>query len=686
MGAGGKNSKEPGAAPPLIAAPPQVPNESENPMILGVDTGGTFTDFVLFDGQRLRVHKRLSTPEAPERAILLGIEEMGLDPGGLTLVHGSTVATNAALEGKGVKTLFITNRGFGDMLTIGRQARPHLYRLQQTPPAPPVPEALCLETGGRLDAGGETIDPLTDFDLDQIRRQIAGHAPEAVAINLLFSFLDDAHERAIEAMVPEGIFVSRSSAILPEYKEYERGIATWLNAWVGPLVERYLARLQKGLPQSAIAVMQSSGGTVAARHAGALAVHMLLSGPAGGLAGARRIGQLAGRERLLTFDMGGTSTDVALIDGEPRLTSEGRIGPYPVAVPMVDMHTIGAGGGSIAYLDEGGMLRVGPRSAGAAPGPACYGRGGREPTVTDANLVLGRLRPDAFLGGRMSLDVEAARLALERVATPLGLTPEAAAEGIVRIANEHMAQALRVISVQRGEDPRHYTLMPFGGAGGLHVCALADALGMDRILVPGHGGVLSAFGMLAGRRSRELSRTVAMAEDSLEEAVLEARFEALERQAREALEEEGVAASECQSLRSLDLRYQGQSFTLNVPWEGGLEATLDAFHRLHKKRYGHRLSRPLEIVNARVRMRGPEPRIELPEAPSGEPGRGERITLHGIGEARLYARATLARGQCIEGPALVTEEVATTFIEPGWRGEVDRFGNLLLERVATPPR
>ncbi|HET19366.1 MAG TPA: hydantoinase/oxoprolinase family protein, partial [Chromatiales bacterium] len=417
-------------------------------MLLGVDTGGTFTDFVLFDGERLRVHKVLSTPDAPERAILQGVRELGIDAGqlaGLRMVHGSTVATNAVLEGKGVRTAFITNRGLGDMLTLGRQAREELYNLQPAQLPPPVPFELCLETGGRLGADGSVVEPLTEADLEALRRRLTEHKPQAVAINLLFSFLEEGFEKAIEAVIPEGIFVSRSSEILPEYKEYERGITTWLNAWVGPLVECYLARLVAALPGAALSVMQSSGNTIAAALAGRQAVHMLLSGPAGGLAAARSLGILTGSERLLTFDMGGTSTDVALIDGELQLTSEGRIGRYPVSVPQVDMHTIGAGGGSIARVDDGGLLQVGPESAGAAPGPACYGKGGSEPTVTDANLVLGRLRADAFLGGGMSLDVAAAERAVGTLARKLHIGLHDAAEGIVRIANEHMARALRVM-------------------------------------------------------------------------------------------------------------------------------------------------------------------------------------------------------------------------------------------------
>jgi N-methylhydantoinase A len=342
--------------------------------VVGVDTGGTFTDFVCLDGSRITLHKVLSTPDAPERAILQGIHELGLgEREDLHVVHGSTVATNAALEGKGVRTVYIGNRGLGDLLAIGRQARASLYDLQPPLTPPPVPRELCLETGGRLDAVGQVVEPLTVGDLEELRAGVAALAPRSVAINLLFSFLDDRFEREIEQAMPGGLFIARSSAVLPEYREYERGIATWLNAWLGPIVEGYIGRLAAGLGNNRVSVMQSSGGTVSAEQAGGHAVRLLLSGPAGGLSGARYVARAAGHERLLSFDMGGTSTDVAVIDGDPLLTVEGRIGPWPVAVPMVDMHTIGAGGGSIARIDAGGMLQVGPESAGAHPGPPVTG-------------------------------------------------------------------------------------------------------------------------------------------------------------------------------------------------------------------------------------------------------------------------------------------------------------------------
>jgi N-methylhydantoinase A len=648
---------------------------------IGIDTGGTFTDFVLFDGEQLRVHKVLSTPQAPEQAILQGIHELGLVLEGLKVVHGSTVATNAALEGKGVRTAYVGNRGFADLLAIGRQARAELYNLQPVPKDPPVPAGLCLETGGRLSSDGNLLEPLTQQDLNALRQRLESLAPEAVAVNLLYSYLDDRAERAIESIVPEGVFVSLSSRVLPEIKEYERGMATWLNAWVGPLVEGYLQRLTDGLPGVRVAVMQSSGETISAVQAGGQAVRMLLSGPAGGLVGVRFVGQASGRDRLLSFDMGGTSTDVALIDGAPRITSEGRIGPYPVAVPMVDMHAIGAGGGSIAWLDAGGMLQVGPESAGADPGPACYGRGGKQPTVTDANLLLGRISADAFLGGHMGLDEAAARLALVELGKAMGMSAEEAALGVIRVANEHMAQALRVISVQRGVDPRGFTLVSFGGAGGLHVCALADALGMHQALVPVHAGVLSALGMLVTRPGRRLSRTRLGLLLELDADDLLLGLEALAAEGRAALVAEGVSVESIEVEYSLDLRYRGQSYTLNLPWDD-MAAVAEAFAQRHEARYGHRMAVPVELVNLRAALQGPAAALSLKGASRGGPASPKaQISMYGIkGVVPRYAREDLAQGQVIAGPALITEAVSTTWLAPGWRCEVDRVGNLLLAR------
>lgn len=654
-------------------------------IIVGIDTGGTFTDFVVWHAGQVRVHKVLSTPAAPEQAILQGLRELGLaspSAHALFIVHGSTVATNAVLEGKGVRTVFITNRGFRDMLSIGRQTRRELYNLQPQPITPPVPAELCLETGGRVSAHGEIIEPLTAADLAQLRSEVQLLAPQAVAINLLFSFLDDALEQQIAAALPPEIFVSRSSAVLPEYKEYERGMTTWLNAYVGPLMQGYLSRLSDALPHANVAVMQSSGGTMASSQAGARAVHLLLSGPAGGLAAARFVGECAQCRQLLTFDMGGTSTDVALIDGELHLTNEGHIGEYPVAVPMVDLHTIGAGGGSIAYVDSGGVLQVGPQSAGADPGPACYGRGGQHATVTDANLLLGRLRADAFLGGRMPLDHGAAYQAIHALAQQLHLSVAHTALGIIQIVNEHMAQALRVMSIQRGIDPRPLTLVSFGGAGGLHVCALAEALGMTRALVPVHAGVLSALGMIVAPRARQLSHTVTGLLATFTDTAIESLFSPLVEQGCVELLSEGVSREQIQIQYSLDVRYRGQSYTLNVPWQG-INASQQAFHQLHSKRYGHQLDLPVELVNVRVALRAAVHSLALPKVERAPDAPARYVELHGMAEqVPLYSRDTLGTHQCIQGPALITETVATTYLATNWQASVDSYGNLLLQLPA----
>ncbi len=655
-------------------------------MILGIDTGGTFTDFVLLMDGRIRIHKVLSTPEAPERAILAGIRDLGVEAavtqGRARIIHGTTIATNAALQRRGVPTAYITNSGLTDTLSIGRQTRPDLYGLEFTAEPPPVSADHCLAVTARMDAAGNEIQALQDTEIAALREAVAATGVEAVAINLLFSFLDDRHERRIAAALDDLAFVSRSSEVLPEYREYERGIATWLNAWLGPLVSRYLARLDNATGRTSLAVMQSSGVTIAANQAASRAVNLLLSGPAGGVTAAAFIGRQTGRCRLLTFDMGGTSTDVALVDGAPSLGTEGRIGPWPLAVPSLDIHTIGAGGGSIAHLDEGGMLRVGPASAGASPGPACYGLGGVQPTVTDANVVLGRLRPDHFLGGRMRLDERAAHAAVAGLAERAGLAPSAMAEGIVQVANQHMSGALRVISINKGHDPRDFQLCCFGGAGGLHVCALADALQVDGILLPANAGVFSALGMPAAAPGREVSVTH---RTLLREAMgdqVETLYAQLEEQGRSELVAEGIAASEIRTDRFADLRYAGQSHALTVPWRG-VTPTGDDFEALHEQRYGHRLSgEPVELVTLRATLHASAALESLPTAPArpvAEPV--SSATLAGIkGPVAVHQRDLLGARAEIRGPALIIEETATTWVAPGWTAAVDDWENLRMTR------
>ena len=649
--------------------------------ILGVDTGGTFTDFVLYRNDTLKVHKVLSTPQFPEKAILQGIAELGLDLKQLKIIHGSTVATNAVLEGKGVKTLYIGNYGLRDVLLIGRQARRELYNLQPLPFPNPVKQEDCLETGGRVSAQGEVIEDLSEQELLALVEEVKARKPDAVAINLIFSFLNAEFEERIEAAMPDDIFVSRSSSVLPEYKEYERGMTTWLNAYVGPLVQKYLQQLSKDVSPAKVSVMQSSGGTASADQAGKMAVNMLLSGPAGGLQAAKAVGEQLELSKLITFDMGGTSTDVALIDGNIKLSNESTIIGLPVAVPMVDMHTIGAGGGSIASIDQGGILKVGPESAGASPGPASYGKGGVQATVTDANVVLGRLPSTQALAGTLALSLSAAKNALQPIAKPLECTLEQTALGIIRLANEHIAQALRVISVQKGIDPRHFTLMSFGGAGALQVCELAEIMGMSKAVVPLHSGVFSAFGMLVSPVSRELSITHMGQLDALDENEINALFHQLLEKGKKEMAHEEVDMQKVQTILSVDLRYAGQSFSLNVSWQSILQAN-EAFHRLHKQRYGHALNAAVELVNLRVSLKAEAESLSWCETLENKMNRPKtKVKLYDINEpVAIWEREGIPPEQVINGPALIVEKVATTFVKPGWTCKKEHHGHLILNR------
>lgn len=650
---------------------------------LGVDTGGTFTDFVLLGDGEPRIHKVLSTPSAPEQAILQGIDELGLGDamaaGQLAIVHGTTVATNAALEGKGANTLLITNQGLEDILRIGRQNRAELYNLTPTPP-PSVLETLeVVGIPARLDAQGKEVTPLEEADLTALVEKVLGHQPQSVALCLLFSYLNPSHEQRIhQALQAADLTVSASHAILATRGEYERGMATWLNAWLAPKVADYLQRLQQATTPAPLAIMQSHGGTIASEQAAGLAVNLLLSGPAGGLAAARRLGEQLQQPQLMTFDMGGTSTDVALLDGDLRLTQQGHIGPYPVAVPMVDMHTIGAGGGSLAYVDDAGLLHVGPHSAGADPGPACYGRGGDRVTVTDANVVLGRLQPDFALGGSLTLDTAAARNAMETLATQLGLGVEDTAEGVLALANEHMTQALRVISIQKGFDPADFALLSFGGAGGLHVCALADNLGMQRAIVPRRAGVLSAEGLVYAPRKREQLQALPEASDH---TVLQSQIEILQQQGHEELIREGVPASHIQHRVFVDMCYQGQSSVLQIPWQDEAAERERLFHDAHEQRFGHRLALPVRQVNIRVQSLATTSPPTQPPLPALTVAATRHAQLPGVDQqVTIYDRDALGAGQILQGPALIAEAVGTTWLAPGWQASVDPHGHLLLER------
>lgn len=653
---------------------------------IGIDTGGTFTDFVVFDPRlsALQTFKIPSTPHDPSEAILTGLRTLAAQEA-RTIIHGSTVATNALLERKGACTALVTTAGFEDVLEIGRQNRPELYNHFVQRPAPLVPATLRFGINERISATGKVQQPLDPGEIDFLLPALQAAGVESVAICTLFSFLDPAHEQRIaDRLRADGLFVSLSTEVLPEFREFERTSATVINAYVSPVMAKYLARLESNLPTTDhLQVMQSNGGGFSPASARQQAVRCILSGPAGGLIGAHHIAQQAGVERIITFDMGGTSTDVALLVDRPRLTSQTEIGGLPIPIPMLDIHTVGAGGGSIATIDSGGALLVGPQSAGAVPGPACYGIGD-QPTVTDANLVLGRIHPEHFLGGQLPLQPERSWATLETLGGPLGLSPEETALGIIQIANAHMARALQVISVARGHDPRDFTLLCFGGAGGLHAVELARALSIPRVLVPPQAATLSALGMLLADVSRDVSQTVMLPGDT-PLAELENRFADLRQYASDQLLSEHIPAADQSFFPALDLRYRGQSYELNVPFAPDFMTT---FHHAHELEFGYANDRAqIEIVTLRLRAVGA---TETPELPSFPPAVHELPIMetapvwfsNGPQPLPILDGQRLGNGQVVAGPALIIKPDTAILIGPADHARVDSFHNLLIEIAA----
>jgi N-methylhydantoinase A/oxoprolinase/acetone carboxylase beta subunit len=633
------------------------------PMRIGVDSGGTFTDFVVLHGDgRLESFKLRSDPRAPARVILEGLRRAAAGQRrAVEVVHGSTAATNALLERKGARTAFVTTAGFEDLLEIGRQNRPGLYNLTPAPRAPLVPRELCFGAAERTCHDGTIAR--RPGNLEALARRIARSRAASVAVCLLHSCQNPANERAVAAaLAREGVYVCASHEISPEFREYERASTTAVNAYVGPLMSAYLAELERAR-DFRIAVMQSNGGFLTAREARRHAVRTVLSGPAGGVVGAAGLARRSGFRRVLGFDMGGTSTDVSLVEGTPRETTEGAIGGLPIRVPMLDVHTVGAGGGSIARVDAGGLLRVGPQSAGADPGPACYGSGD-EPTVTDAHVVLGRV--DVLLGGGMVLDRARAAAAVDRIARPLKMDRVQAAAGILRVANANMERAIRVVTIERGYDPRRFALAAFGGCGGLHACEIAEELGIRTVLVPAHAGALSALGMLLADAVRDYAAGVLGRRD------LEARFERLERRARR--ESPGARLE-----RTADLRYRGQSYELNVHWENAAAN----FHRAHRKLYGYALpDRAIEVVTIRVRARVPTSALKFGAArPEGGPPLLRRVWTGGQWRHIPVWRREQLSAAVRRGPALILDYGSTTLVPPGWTYRLGRAGSAVLERA-----
>ena len=697
---------------------------------IGVDIGGTFTDGTLVDSStgEVTTSKVLTTPVDPASGFISAVNKLlgvnnEVDPDEIEhVVHATTVATNAIIEGKTAKTAFVTTEGFRDMLEIARQIRPSLYDLQFEKPKPLVPRQLCFEIPERLDAKGNVVTPLDEKALAQIVDQIAETGVTAIAVCLLHSYRNPDHEQkvgeAIKAKIPD-VKLSLSSEIVPEFREYLRASTTVINSAVAPIVSTYLAsiieKLHSANINSELLVMQSNGGVYPAKSASESPVFMVESGPAAGAVAAASIGSELGYPNVISFDMGGTTAKASLIrDGQPNITKDYSVGGaaqsgagafggasgYPIRTPVVDLVEIGAGGGSIAWVDSGGALRVGPQSSGADPGPVCYGLGGKEPTITDANLILGRLDPNYFAGGEMTLDAVAANNAIsEYCAEPLGLSIEAAAHGIVEIANTAMVNALRLVSVQRGHDPRDFILMGFGGAGPAHVVRLAEQAGIPQVLIPAEPGTTSALGLLVTDVRMESSATLIERADQIELSKITNEFERLENSGRIAHSSAASASGEPIFERSIEMRYWGQSFELSVPvpdrkiidadWMSEL---IESFHESHNTAYGFRADdEPVELVNLRLTTIGKIARPQLrkldiisPNAKVAIKGKrpvyfGTDSSEGGVIHTTVYDRPKLPAGSVFNGPAIVEEPDCTTVIQPSWSVTVDDFGNLLIE-------
>ena len=662
--------------------------------LLGVDTGGTFTDVLAWEGERLHARKVPSTPDDPARAVIEALSALaGELLGAIPVVYGTTVATNAVLERRGAATALITTEGFEDVLELGRQDRPDIYALHPSRPEPIVPAERRFGVRERLGPTGAVETALSPEEAEAAARRVLACGAESVAICLLHSYANGAHEEALGAALERVGFdgpIALSHRVLPEHRELERTATTCAQAYVAPKVDAHVARLEAELGGARLLIMQSNGGSLAASEARAEAVRTVLSGPVGGVIGAGAVATAAGYPGVITFDMGGTSTDVSLWSGGPTWTNEAEVGGIPIRMPMLDIHTVGAGGGSVARRDPGGALTVGPESAGARPGPACYGLGGRQPTVTDAHVVLGRLVPDRFLGGEMRLAQDPARDAVGRLASDLGLGLEEAAAGILRVADATMERAIKVISLERGHDPRSLALLSFGGAGGLHAASLAESMGMATVIVPPNPGLLSAFGMLQADIVRDHSRGlllrippgVALPPDRIPS--VDRVFAELRDTARAGLLAMGVPGERITLTSEVDFRYQGQSHEIRVP----LTDAVNRFHEAHAALYGYRHShRPLELVTLRLRATGHTDKPPVQRHRVGRRAPAPEALVDPSSAAwwaggRLpsptYERDALRPGNRIAGPALVCEYSATTAVPPGWQARVDERLNLVL--------
>lgn len=655
--------------------------------LIGVDTGGTFTDFIYRKDGQWGVYKQLSTPSNPAESVLSGIAHI-TDSDNYKVVHGSTVATNAILERKGAVTALVTNKGFEDVFAIGRQNRTDLYKPGYHKPPLLVPSSLRFGVNCRTRSDGRAEVIFDEASASEIVRKIELAQVESIAVCFLFSFLNPDDEIRMEkALEKLNISTSLSHRILAEFREYERTSTTVVNAYVSPIMKRYINHIIENIGGNELRIMQSNGGSISAATAMNESVRTILSGPAGGAVGAYETGKMAGVHKLITFDMGGTSTDVALIDGSLPLTFESSISDFPVKVPMIDIHTVGAGGGSISCIDAGGSLKVGPESSGADPGPICYGKG-EHITVTDANLYLGRLVPEHFLGGHMTLNFDRLESYFEKMSKESGLTKKALAEGILDVANTAMEKAIRVISIERGFDPSEFALFSFGGAGGLHAVFLARLLNMPTVFVPKNPGILSAVGMLMADVIKDYSLTVMLKASDTSDAMLEKMFVPLVENGVKELMAEGIGTESVTVEKFLDMRYKGQSYEIMVPFTPDYE---NSFHALHEKSYGYcSRDKAMEIVNIRLRVRGtPEKPVIEPEPHAGKSpdscafaGKRHVIFDSVTCETDLVHRDLLRHGNEITGPAIILEYTSTIIMPPDTWAEVDRFGNLVIHTHA----
>jgi len=686
--------------------------------LIGVDVGGTFTDVVFTDtaANRTLTHKVSSTPDDPSRAFMRGVEEICQAAGaGLAQVdhifHGTTVATNAALQHKGALAGMITTEGFRDIVHIGRHQRPHHYSIQQDIPwqsRPLVKRRHRKVVTERLaPPRGEVVTPLSDAEVEAAAKALKGEGVSAVAICFLFAYINPEHERRAKAIVEKlcpGVFVTCSHEVSPQFREFERFTTTAMNAFIGPLVRDYVKRLGGELAKAGfrgeVHIMQSNGGVAPARAVSDLPVHTLMSGLAAGVLGGAWVAELAGRRNVVTLDIGGTSADIGVVtDGHFSEASarDTHVAGYPILVPMIDLHTIGAGGGSIAHVDAAGAFRVGPQSAGAMPGPAAYGQGGTEATVTDANIVLGRLDAQNFLGGAMRLDRQAAFDAVQALAGKLGLPLLDAAEGVVAVLNSNMANAIRARTVQKGIDPRNYALAAFGGAGPLHGAEVAQMLGIPEVIVPPHPGITSAIGLLTTDLKYDRVRTAFLVSTQVDLARMNADLEAMEASLREQLAADDLDAACATFQRAADARYVGQGYELRLELPAGrigqaeLDAALASFHQLHEREYGHHFAQsPVELVNLRVTAVAQVPKIGTPRRPSGGTLAAARLRTDGVVfrtgvelkpfQTAFYERGKLPVGEAFAGPAIILQVDSTTVVPPGWTAEVHESGSIILSQ------